>query len=420
MLTRRKLLTTAASSVTGAILAGCTADTMASAEFERLLISALVPLRRNKPPIDDNIKPVASPQDTSMMAEPISVPNTASLEVTIGQMIMVGFQGLSVDENSPIVRAIRELHIGNVVLFDQDVKHGLGQRNIQSADQVRILTQSLQSVATIPMLIATDQEGGFVNRLKEQYGFAPSFSAQALGQRNDLVFTEQQADLTARQLNDIGINLNLAPVVDLNINPDSPAIGQVERSYSADPGLVTEHARKIVRAHRNHSVLCTLKHFPGHGSARADTHFDFTDVTQTWSDLELLPYAALIQSSDCDVVMTAHIFNANLDKEYPATLSHDIITGILRERLGFGGVVISDDMQMKAISDQYTFEKAIELAVLAGVDIIAIANNTSSPNDRTTRAVNTLRKLVDQGILSPERIDQSYHRIMALKARINS
>ena len=420
MLTRRKLLTTAASSVTGAILAGCTADTMASAEFERLLISALVPLRRNKPPIDDNIKPVASPQDTSMMAEPISVPNTASLEVKIGQMIMVGFQGLSVDENSPIVRAIRELHIGNVVLFDQDVKHGLGQRNIQSADQVRILTQSLQSVATIPMLIATDQEGGFVNRLKEQYGFAPSFSAQALGQRNDLVFTEQQADLTARQLNDIGINLNLAPVVDLNINPDSPAIGQVERSYSADPGLVTEHARKIVRAHRNHSVLCTLKHFPGHGSARADTHFDFTDVTQTWSDLELLPYAALIQSSDCDVVMTAHIFNANLDKEYPATLSHDIITGILRERLGFGGVVISDDMQMKAISDQYTFEKAIELAVLAGVDIIAIANNTSSPNDRTTRAVNTLRKLVDQGILSPERIDQSYHRIMALKARINS
>jgi len=265
---------------------------------------------------------------------------------------MVGFQGLSVDENSPIVRAIREQHIGNVVLFDQDVRNGLGQRNIQSAEQVRILTQSLQSVATVPMLIATDQEGGFVNRLKVQYGFQPSFSAQTLGQRNDLAFTQQQADLTARQLGDIGINLNLAPVVDLNINSDSPAIGRVERSFSADPGLVTEHARTFIRAHRNHNILCTLKHFPGHGSSREDTHFDFTDVTQTWSDLELLPYAALITSSDCDVIMTAHIFNANLDTEYPATLSYIILTGILRERLGFRGVVISDDMQMKRLHER--------------------------------------------------------------------
>jgi len=208
-------------------------------------------------------------------------------------------------------------------------------------------------------------------------------------------------------------------VVDLNINPDSPAIGRVERSFSADPGLVTEHARTIVRAHRAYNVLCTLKHFPGHGSSRADTHFDFTDVTQTWSDIELLPYASLITSSDCDVVMTAHIFNATLDSNYPATLSQAIITGILRERLGFSGVVISDDMQMKAISDHYTFEKAIELAILAGVDVIALANNTSSPNDKTTRAINTIRSLVDQGIISEERIDQSYHRIMALKAKLN-
>jgi len=384
MLTRRKFLTSVAHLSTAGWLTGCTADTMASAEFEKLLVSVLTPLRREKPPLNEAIKPVTTPLGTpvSQPAEPIpsttSLPSTPSLEIKIGQMLMVGFQGLSVDENSPIVRAIREQHIGNVVLFDQDVRNGLGQRNIQSAEQVRILTQSLQSVATVPMLIATDQEGGFVNRLKVQYGFQPSFSAQTLGQRNDLAFTQQQADLTARQLGDIGINLNLAPVVDLNINSDSPAIGRVERSFSADPGLVTEHARTFIRAHRNHT------------------------------------------SSDCDVIMTAHIFNANLDTEYPATLSYIILTGILRERLGFRGVVISDDMQMKAISDHYTFEKAIELAILAGVDIIALANNTSSPSDKTTRAVSTILALVEQGVISTERIDQSYHRIMALKAKLSS
>jgi len=218
-------------------------------------------------------------------------------------------------------------------------------------------------------------------------------------------------------LAEAGINLNLAPVVDLNANPDNPIIGKIERSFSADSNVVTNHAREVIKAHHKFSVLTTLKHFPGHSSSRDDSHWGFVDVTQSWTSAELEPYARIIAAGQCDAVMTAHIFNANLDSSFPATLSKPIITGILREQLKFDGVVISDDMQMKAIADHYGFDEAIHRAIDAGVDIIAIANNSIFDENVAARAIAVIKQLVQDGKISPARIEQSCQRIMRLKVR---
>lgn len=341
-----------------------------------------------------------------------------SLDVKIGQMLLVGFRGLTVDEGHPIISAIRQHHLGGVILFDYDRPLQTPVRNIESPEQVQRLTASLQAYADIPLFVGIDQEGGRVNRLKERYGFPPTFSAQFLGQQ-PVDRTRQQAEQTAIQLENAGINLNFAPVVDLNRNPDSPAIGKVERSFSADQQAVIAHARAWIDAHHAHGILCALKHFPGHGSALEDSHLGFVDVTSTWQREELLPYQSLLQDGFDDVIMTAHIFHGGLDPEYPATLSRRIVTGILREDLGFEGVVISDDMQMQAIAAHYDLETAIFLAISAGVDILTFGNNLSVYDDNIpARAMEIIAKLVDSGRISPERIQASYRRIMRLKKRV--
>ena len=165
-------------------------------------------------------------------------------------------------------------------------------------------------------------------------------------------------------------------------------------------------------------MLCALKHFPGHGSSRADSHLGFVDVTATWEPLELEPYRALLRSGQVDAIMTAHIFNAKLDPVLPATLSRKVLTDMLRNGLGYGGVIISDDMDMKAISDFYGFERAVGLAVDAGVDILSFANQLVYRPDAAARAIATITNLVRSGTISPERIEQSYQRISRLKAKL--
>ena len=344
---------------------------------------------------------------------------TPPLDVKIGQMLMVGFRGVSAPENSAIVRTIREQHVGAVVLFEYNISPSL-----QASATLRNLTGALQEAAVqasqIPLLIAIDQEGGQVTRLREAYGFPRTVSAGYLGTLDDVDATYSFASAMASSLADHGVNLNLAPVVDVNVNPRNPVIGAYERSFSADPETVTTQADAFIRAHHDHGVLCTLKHFPGHGSSTGDTHLGFVDVTDRWSDEELVPYRRLIQAGATDAIMTAHIYNATLDRELPATLSQPIITGLLREQLGFQGVVISDDMQMRAISKYYDFAHAVQAAVLAGVDILAIANSLTYSGDAAARAHAAIRALVDDGRIAEDRIDASYARIMALKQRLGT
>lgn len=342
------------------------------------------------------------------------------LEAKIGQMLMVGFRGLAVDRNHFILRDIAERHLGGVVLFDYDVLTQQPVRNVQSPAQLKALVASLRSAAPYPLLVAIDQEGGLVSRLKERYGFPPTLSAEHLGRLNDLQATHDHAAQMARTLAGLGINLNLAPVVDLRINPDNPIIARYERAFSADPEVVTAHALEFIRAHHEQGVLTTLKHFPGHGSSKGDTHLGLVDVTDTWSRVELEPYRRLIQAGEADAIMTAHVFNATLDPQYPATLSPATITGILRKQLGYDGVVISDDLQMGAIARQYGFEAALRQAIEAGVDILAFANNLSYDEQVASRAVATIRGLVEAGAISEARIDESYRRIRRLQARLQA
>jgi beta-N-acetylhexosaminidase len=234
---------------------------------------------------------------------------------------------------------------------------------------------------------------------------------------DDLKKTRLQADTIAKTLAGLGINVNFVPDVDLDLNPANPVIGKLERSFSPDPAVVTRHAMAIIEAHRRYGVLTAPKHFPGHGSAGGDTHKGIVDVTGHWTPVELEPFRILIRQGMADMVMTAHIFNGKLDPVWPSTLSRKMLTGILREEMGYDGVVISDDMQMKAISAHYGLETAIKQSILAGVDILIFANNSLYEEDIAARVTATIRSLVEKGDIPGERIDASYRRIMKLKER---
>jgi beta-N-acetylhexosaminidase len=363
-------------------------------------------------------KPQPKPKEpTPVQPEPIR-PQPVSLEVKIGQMLIVGFRGLYVNDKSPIVREIKRFHLGGVILFDYDMVLKSWKRNIRSPSQVKELVEKLQKASPqIPLFIAIDQEGGEIQRLKKKFGFPRTVSAQYLGRRNDLERTYQEAAGIAKTLAKVGINFNFAPVVDLNTNPNNPVIGKRERSFSADPAIVTDHALEFINAHHDNNVLCALKHFPGHGSSTRDSHLGMVDVTDTWEEIELDPYSEIINAGIADAIMIAHVFNRRYDQNYPATLSKRIVGDLLRSSLRYDGVLVSDDMQMKAITDHYRFEQAIQATLEAGIDIIVIGNNLKYEKNIAARTVTIIKQLIREGKISEKRIDESYQRIQKLKSR---
>lgn len=351
--------------------------------------------------------------------QPSTEKNDVPLEVKIGQMLKIGFRGMQVADTNHIARDLEKYHLGGVVLFDYDVPRDTAYRNIESPGQVKDLVNELKALSKKPLIVSIDQEGGRVARLKPKYGFPKSVSAEYLGSLNNPDSTRYYARQMAQTLSELGINVNLAPVVDVNLNPDNPVIGGLERSFSGDPSTVSKHAGIFIETMHNYDVLTVLKHFPGHGSSEKDSHLGVVDVTDTWSRKELVPYRQLIDSSLVDAVMTAHIFNSQLDSTYPATLSKPTITGILRDSLGFDGVVISDDLMMGAIRKEYGLKTTIEQALHAGVDILSFANNSVYNPDIVPEAHRIINELIDEGSITKERIDQSYDRIMKFKDQLD-
>jgi beta-N-acetylhexosaminidase len=352
--------------------------------------------------------PISAPQ-AAITPTPVS---RANLEEKIGQMLLLGFGGVAVEPAGRVGVEVKSGRMGNAVLFDV-ASPGTPSRNINSPAQLSTLSRELQSLASRRMLIAVDQEGGQVARLGPSNGFPPTVSAQYLGQRNDLATTREYGSRMAKTLAQSGINLNLAPVVDVNINPTNPVVGVTGRTFSADPDVVAEHALAFIQAHREAGVLCAIKHFPGHGSSALDSHLGLPDVTRSWSRKELIPFQRLVAARQADVIMTGHLFNANLDPEFPATLSRRTITDLLRGELGFEGVVLSDDMQMAAITQKFGFAASLELAINAGVDMISIAGDQTQPD-----AFSIILEAVRSGRISETRIDQAHRRISSLKAHI--
>ncbi len=359
-------------------------------------------------------------------------PPTPELKRMAGQMLLVGFRGAepldATGQPLSILRHVAELNLGGVILFDRDAALGIPDRNIKSPEQVRRLTNALSLAAVNagqqPLFIAVDQEGGRVQRLKPVNGFPDSPAATDICP--EATQAQSAADTapalaagtaTGRMLREAGFNLDFAPVCDVNVNPDNPVIGKIGRSFSADPSQAAACAGAFAQGLQGQGVLTAAKHFPGHGSSTSDSHLGFTDVTETWTEAELLPFAELIRAGRADMVMTAHVFNARLDTKYPATLSRAVITGLLRKRLGFAGVVVTDDLQMRAVASRYGLKEALGLAVNAGADILLIGNNLEHDPDIAPKAVDLLMELVTDGVISPERIRQSAARVQALKAR---
>lgn len=339
------------------------------------------------------------------------------LEQKIGQLFLLGFQGEHIDASHPIVADICQRNLGGVILFDRCLTTGRNHNNIRSASQVKTLTANLQRYADTPLLIGVDQEGGRVRRLKPELGFPATASAGELGQKNDTTQTALHALCTADILQYLGVNLNFAPVLDLNSFADNPVIGRLNRSFSSSANTVISHARAWIMAHNRRGVLSCCKHFPGHGSSRTDSHLGFTDISESWSEEELRPYQTLISEALVDSVMIGHLLNRQLDTSLPATCSPAVIQGLLRDRMDFQGLVITDDLQMKAITDQYGLEEAVCLSLAAGADMFIIGNNLEYMPNALERMTLAILRATAEGRLPVNRIHEAFDRVQQFKAK---
>ena len=339
-----------------------------------------------------------------------------TLKKMIGRMLVVGFKDSNIDDNSKIVKDIQKYDLGGVILFDRFYTNRSKTKNISSSQQLKELTSKLNSYAKKPLIISIDQEGGKVARLKPAYGFEEIPSAMAVSKlSNDdakKIYAKQ-----AKMLSSNGINTNFAPVVDLAVNPKNKVIFGLERSFGSSSENVSRYAKIYMDAQKSEGVKSVLKHFPGHGSSLGDSHKGFVDISTTWSKEELEPYQRLIDSNDVEMIMTAHVFNSQLDKMYPATLSYNVNTKLLRQKMAYKGVVISDDLQMKAISKHYTLKETVTLAINSGVDILLFGNQLAH-ND-VSEIVDVIYKEVKSGAISYKRIQESNKRIKLLHLKPN-
>jgi beta-N-acetylhexosaminidase len=334
-----------------------------------------------------------------------------SIEEMIGQMLMVGVDANTLKQNPSVIKYLKANTLGGIILYEKNIS------KVNSKELLKSFCTDIQKQSSNYVFIGIDQEGGLVNRLKTKYGFPASVTATFLGDKNNADTTTFYASRMANTISDLGINVNFAPCVDLCSNPNNPIIAKPKRCFSDNPELVAEHAGIFNTELMNKGVLPVLKHFPGHGSSRGDTHLDMADVTQTWNENELIPYQKLIEQNNVPAIMSAHIINANLDSDtIPSTLSKSILTDLLRTKMGFNGVIFSDDMQMKAISKYYGLENAIEMAVIAGVDVLMFSGNIPGTDTPTIERVHTtFRKLLKDGKITEDRIYESYVRIIDLK-----
>lgn len=344
------------------------------------------------------------------------------LKQKIGQMLVIGFRGVEVNENAEIVKTIRELNLSGVAFFDFDVPSQSFPRNILNPKQTKKLIQDLQGFAKTKLFIAVDVEGGEVNRLSPKYGFLEIPSAEEVG----LIFEKnpEQVRVLAKnialQLKNLGFNMNFAPVVDVNINPKNPIIGKLGRAFSANPTTTAKIALIFIEENQKQNIVSVVKHFPGHGSSFSDSHLGMADITESYQKQELIPYYFLQEKGVLGAVMTGHLINKNIDKN-PASLSQKFINDILRKQIGFEGAVFSDDLQMKAISGFFTFEQSLVEAINAGADVLLLSNNSQAPYDENLaqKTVEAIFEAVKTNKILEQRINETFLKISELKKIID-
>lgn len=319
----------------------------------------------------------------------------------IGQLFMLGFDGTSVSSEWAELQA--RYKPGGMILF---------ARNLEGPTQIVELTNGLQARSPhSPLLIAIDQEGGRVSRLPKGFTIFPPCGVVGTCRSEELAYAA--AAVTAAELRAVGVNMNMAPVLDVHSNPDNPIIG--DRAYGTQPGVVAELGLAAIRGFQGKGVVACGKHFPGHGDTSTDSHKELPVVkasAEVLFERELPPFRRTIAGGLASI-MTAHVVYPALDAQRPATLSPTILTGLLREQLGFDGVIVTDDLEMRAIVDHHGIEDAAVQAFLAGADILLICKDRG----RAVAAMDAVRKAVELGTIPADRLKASLRRILQLKRK---
>jgi len=333
-----------------------------------------------------------------------------ALDEQIGQLLAVGFAGTT--PSTEIIDLIQRQHVGSVILF---------ARNVESARQVQELTNSLQELARAagqryPLIINIDQENGVVQRLGDHATLFPG--NMALGAIRSAEVAYEVARAMGRELKALGINMNLAPVVDVNNNPANPVIGV--RSFGDDPQHVSLLANAMIQGYHDVGIITCIKHFPGHGDTSVDSHFALPIIPhdiQRLEEIELVPFRSAI-AAGADCVMIAHLYLPKLMQEgmVPSSVSAEIINDLLRVQMGFDGLVITDCLEMKAVADTIGTEQAAVMTIRAGADLALISHHY----DRQRGAIEAIRVALRDGTLTPERVQQSAERVLRLKAKMLS
>ncbi|MEV4414818.1 glycoside hydrolase family 3 N-terminal domain-containing protein [Catellatospora sp. NPDC049609] len=361
----------------------------------------------------DTTTPAATAAQPVTPSPAPSPADEAALRKKIARMMIVGFRGATVGPDDWIMRAIREQGLGGVILFDRD-QLSEGSRNIDSPPQVTALIKSLTEAAPHGLIVSIDQEGGRIARLGPQNGFPATKSQAQIGAANSPAQTRAWAAGMAQTLVQIGVNFNFAPVADLAVNPDNPAIALLQRSFSADPDVVVSCCTDTIGEYRKAGVRTSIKHFPGLGSASGNTDFEAVDVTGTWTRAEIEPFQRLIDAGTVDTVMVTHFLNRKLDPDRPVSLSKAVVTDLLRGQLGWEGVVVTDDMQAVAITSRYGRDEATTYALQAGVDQLVFCNQAVYDTAVVEQTVDLVLRLIREGRVTTAQIDRSVARIDAL------
>jgi len=326
-----------------------------------------------------------------------------SLEEKIGQMIMIGVDGTSMDQTAE--RLIKDRHIGGVIFYKDNIS--------TIGDAVKFVNdlKAANDKGAAPLLLGVDQEGGIINRMPADFEAIPD--SRAVGKSNDASLAKELGGLLADELRVMGLNLNFAPVLDINSNPKNPVIGA--RSFGNNAEIVTKMGVAEMQGMQEAGMIAAVKHFPGHGDTSVDSHRDLPVVNKSLEELqkfEWVPFRSAIEGG-ADVVMAAHILFPRIDNEVPASLSKVIIGDELRGTLGYDGVVITDEMTMGAIADHYGIVNGSLKAILAGSDIVMVAHEYSNMQS----VYDKLLKSAKDGTLSEQRIDESVRRILTLKLK---
>lgn len=343
---------------------------------------------------------------------------STNLRNKLASLLIMGFDGLAVNADSEVSFWIRK-GLGGVILFDRDLSRGgILEKNIKDIDQIQSLIRNLkaQTIDHNHLWVAIDYEGGSVDRLCNVPGCPKTKTAQELAQLSAQEF-DQAIMVMAETLHSLGFNLNFAPCVDLNLNHTDGIIGKLKRSFSNKPEITVLLAQRFVEMFNKFNITCCYKHFPGHGSALGDTHEGFVDVTDTFKPEEMELYEILCKPNELNfMIMTAHVKHRGIEPSgLPATMSSRFLTEHLRQKCHYNGVIISDDIQMKAVSENYSLDETIEKSLNAGCDMLIIGNQLGKHS--LDEVVDCMESLVTNGKVTESQIDASLERISRLQSQ---